>query len=85
MAQNKFLMWIVAVVALIVSAGAGYAAGVSHGIERGVAQEKIAEVARRAQAEREAAKAVNPFNQNANPLGNASANPFENVKVNPFK
>ncbi|TSD03554.1 MAG: hypothetical protein Greene071436_307 [Parcubacteria group bacterium Greene0714_36] len=82
--------WGVAVAALIVGLGAGYyyggSVGRARGVADGVAQEKQAQADRTAAAEREAAKAVNPFEQAAgNPLGNTSANPFENVKVNPFK
>lgn len=87
------MQWGVAAVALIVGIGAGYYLGDSRGYGRGmeagvlqgIADEKQADAARKDAAEREAAKAVNPFSQGANPLGNASANPFEDVKVNPFE
>jgi hypothetical protein len=55
-------------------------------VEQGIAREQAAEAARRDEAVRKAAAAINPFGQPSdNPFEKTPANPFENVQVNPFK
>lgn len=83
MNQNQdFQKWIWVLVALLVGLGGGY----YYGNVRGVSQEKAAEEARKKDAEKEAAKAVNPFEQTTtNPFEKSPTNPYDNVNVNPFK
>lgn len=85
MDQSNTMKWVVVVVALVVGGGIGYYYGNVKGIDKGVIQQKAVEEARKKEAEQEAAKAVNPFNQAANPFEKVPTNPFEGVKVNPFK
>lgn len=82
-----WLVW--ALIALLIGLSAGYwygsRAGLAEGIKRGVLQEKAAEGARRKEAEKKAAEAVNPFGGTVNPFEGTPTNPFEKVKVNPFE
>lgn len=82
-----------AVAALAIGLGAGYWYGHNVGRARGVDQGRVEEKARqdtlaieaRRQAEKEAAKAVNVFEQaNLNPFSKSQTNPYEKVKINPF-
>ncbi len=82
MEEKTNLTWAFIVLAAIIGAGAGYYIGIG----RGVAQEKAAQAALKLEADKEAAKAVNPFEQTSlNPFEKAPTNPFEDVTVNPFK
>lgn len=83
MDQNSNLMkLVIPVVALVIGLGGGYYFGHS----RGVASEKAVQEAARVEAEKQAAKAVNPFEQaSINPFDEVPTNPFSDVKVNPFK
>lgn len=75
-------MWAYVAVALVVGLGGGYYYGKSVGVK----QEQAVEAARKAEADKAAAQAINPFQKTtANPFEKAPANPFDNVKVNPFK
>ena len=85
MEQSNMMKWVAALVALVVGGGIGYYYGNVKGVDAGIAREKAAAEARRKEAEQEAAKAVNPFNQAGNPFEKVPTNPFEDVKVNPFK
>jgi len=58
--------------------------GIELGIKQGVLEEKTAAIARRKEAEREAAKAINPFQGTANPFEKSPVNPYDNIKINPF-
>ena len=82
---NKYIT--IAVIAILFVAGltATYASGYNKGVAKGVAQEKATEETRKQSAEQEALKAVNPFEQTANPFEKSPVNPFENVKINPYK
>ena len=76
--------WFVAVFLLIVGLAGGYYYGNAKGLKEGASQEKDAQEARRRDAEKQAAQALNPFDKvSTNPFENAT-NPFENVKFNPF-
>lgn len=86
------LAWVF--LALVVGLGGGYyygntvgvKDGTRRGIEQGILQEKAMVEARRKDAEKETAKAVNPFQQaTANPFEKTPTNPFEKVKINPFE
>lgn len=80
------MKYIVSVAALVIGLGGGYYFGYDSGFKKGIAAEKAAVEARRLEAEKEAAKAVNPFEQTTtNPFEKAPTNPFEKVKVNPFE
>lgn len=84
MDQTK--VWAYVVAALAVGAGVGYYYGNVTGVQQGIVKERAAEEFRKKEAEKEAAKAVNPFEKaTANPFEKAPTNPFENVQTNPFK
>ena len=81
---------ILAIVALVIGAGAGWWLGNIQGYEKGYEQagvdaKKVEEKAAQ-QALEEASKAANPF-QAVNPLEGIETNPFEKVKdiLNPFE
>lgn len=82
---SKFWMvWVL--VALVIGIGGGYWYGNQAGILKGAAQEKARAEALKKEAEKEAAKAVNPFEQTTvNPFEKSPTNPFEKVKLNPFE
>lgn len=80
--KKDIAKWVIVFISLAVGLGGGY----YFGLNRGVAKEKAAEEARKLEAEKAAAKAVNPFEQvSSNPFEKAPVNPFENVKTNPFE
>ena len=80
----------IAVITLLIGAGAGYWYGGKMGYQKGYAKaeadvKKVQEEAGKKAVE-EAAKAANPFNV-ANPLEQVEANPFDKLKkaLNPFE
>ncbi len=86
----NFLRWAWVFLALVIGLGGGYyygnIAGVKDGIEQGILREKATVEARKKEAGKEAAKAVNPFGQaTVNPFDKTPTNPFEKVKINPFE
>jgi flagellar basal body-associated protein FliL len=87
MEQNSSLKTIIiGVVALVVGLGGGYYFGSASGIEKGVAQERGVQEAKKKEAEKKAAEKANPFQQTTtNPFETSPANPYQNVKVNPFE
>ncbi len=65
------------IIALIVGVGAGYYYGNRVGIQLGINQEKAVEEAAKADAAKQAAAAINPFNKETNPLNQVKINPFQ--------
>ena len=76
---------VMAIVCLLFGAILGAYVGLNNGWKLG--QEKAAKdlEMNRQEAEKEALKEVNPFEQTANPFEKSPVNPFENIKTNPFE
>jgi hypothetical protein len=76
------LVWAWVIAAFVAGLGGGY----YYGVQTGITREKAAEEMRKNEAEKEVAKAANPFEQTStNPFEKAPANPFDDIQVNPFE